>query len=180
MSAPKDESEMPDFEPMSDDEATDPGDDGESTSEAGLAKERDEWKEKYVRALADHDNARRRHLRELQDARQYAISGFAEDLLDAVDNMERAIAGAGEKSDDPVVAGIKLVNDLLLKVLKKHGVETVDAMGKPFDPNFHNAIAQDETDEVAPGTVTAEWQKGYRIGDRLLRPSMVRVARAKS
>lgn len=179
MSTRKDDPGFPDPDP--DDEATDPGDeDTTGSTDAELAKERDEWKEKYVRALADHENARRRHLRELQDARQYAIAGFAEDLLDAVDNMERAIAGAADRQDDPVVAGVRMVHELLSKVLKKHGVEPVDALGKPFDPNLHNAIAQDETSDCAAGTVTAELQRGYRIGDRLLRPSMVRVARGES
>jgi len=146
-----------------------------------VERERDDWREKYARALADQENARKRHLRDLADARQYAITGFATDLLDAVDNMERALAGAGEdRKDDPVVRGVSLVSELLLKALKKHGVEAVEALGRPFDPNFHNAIAEDETSDAAPGTVTAELQRGYRIGDRLLRPAMVRVAKARS
>lgn len=171
------DSDSLDSEPLDDDD-TDPGDDVTNDAVGDeLARERDEWKEKYVRALADHENARRRHLRELTDARLYAISGFAEDLLEAVDNMERAIAGAEDRKDDPVVSGVRLVYDLLAKTLKKHGVEPVEALGKPFDPNFHNAIAQDEATDCPPNTVTAELQRGYRIGDRLLRPSMVRVAR---
>jgi molecular chaperone GrpE len=162
------------------DEETDDGEESPAL-DASIARERDEWKDKYARALADQENARRRQLRELQEARQYAISGFAEDLLEAVDNMERAMAGAGhDKADDPVLAGVKMVSDLMLKALKKHGVEAIDALGKPFDPNLHNAVAQDEESDAAPGTVTAVWQKGYRIGDRLLRPAMVRVAKAKS
>ncbi len=156
----------------------DPRDGDENDTVTRLTAERDEWKDRTARALADQENARKRQLRELQDARQYAITNFAGDLIDAVDNMERALAGAGgdERKNDPVVLGVRMVYDLLMKALKKHGVEAVEALGKPFDPNLHNAIAEDETDTVAPGTITAEWQRGYRIGDRLLRPAMVRVA----
>lgn len=162
--------------------------DAQATSESGpndriaaLERERDDFKDRLARSLADAENARKRQQRELLDSRQYAISQFARDLLEAVDNMERALDGIPpDQKGSPIAAGVMMVADLMLKALKKHGVEPVEALGKSFDPNVHNAIAEDPTDEVAPGTITAEWQRGYRIGDRLLRPAMVRVARGKA
>lgn len=168
-----------------------PENDNERTAEAAtetvgderiaqLERERDDLKDRLARALADAENARKRQQRELADSRQYSIAQFARDLLESVDNMQRALDGIpADQKDSPYAAGFAMVADLLLKALKKHGVEAVDALGKPFDPNLHNAIAEDATDDVAPGTITAEWQRGYRIGDRLLRPAMVRVARSR-
>jgi molecular chaperone GrpE len=174
----EDEANAEDGEPLSQAPHDDAGNGAEDTR---LAAELAETRERYARALADHENARKRHQRELSDSRQYAITAFAGDLLEALDNMERAVAQAGdERRDDPLLLGVRMVADQLQKALKKHGVEAVEALGKPFDPNFHNAVAEDAVEGAAPGTVTAELMKGYRIGDRLLRPAMVKVAKSRS
>lgn len=154
-------------------EAADPGD------ELAIAlQELNEYRDRYQRALADQENARKRHQREMQDSRRYGISELAKDLLEVADNLDRALDGTtGEAAGHPVVAGVRMVRDELHRALKNHGVETIDSVGQPFDPMFHNAIMQDERADMEPGTVTEELAKGYRIGDRLLRASMVKVAK---
>ena len=147
----------------------------ELTPEAELAEMRD----RYQRTLAEQENVRKRHLREMQDARHYAIGDFARDLLEVVDNLSRAIDGVPEEqAEDPFVAGVQLVQDQLLKALSNHGVTEVVSEGAPFDPMLHNAVMEDERDDVPPGTVTAELVKGYQVRDRLLRAAMVKVSKA--
>lgn len=154
---------------------------GADDPESAVVRERDELRERYQRALADQENARKRHQREMQDARRYGISELAKDLLEVADNLDRALdqgPAEGEAADGGLVAGVRMVRDELRRVLSQHGVEPIEAVGQPFDPMLHNAILQDERHDVAPGTVTEELVKGYRIADRLLRASMVKVSRA--
>ncbi len=149
----------------------------EATSE--LEAERDEWKERYQRALADAENARKRHQRETAETRQYAISELARELLGVIDNLERALDGVPEdRAGDPLVTGVRLVADQLQATLGNHGVVPIDALEQPFDPMLHEAIQQEERDDVPPGTVIEELMRGYRVADRLLRASVVRVSKA--
>jgi molecular chaperone GrpE len=151
--------------------------------EAAVAKLEVEKKEnfdKYLRAVADLENYRKRNKRDLDDARAEAKTKVLKEMLPVVDNLERAVEHA-EKSQDPgaVVDGIRLVLRQFLTAFERVDVTPVDAANQPFDPNLHEAISQQETDEFPPGTVVTVLQRGYRLGDRLLRPALVVVAKAK-
>jgi molecular chaperone GrpE len=139
-----------------------------------------ELQDKFQRSLAEQENARKRHQREMSEYRVQAVGGLVKELLPVLDNLRRAIGNApgGGRQDDPIVAGVKLVLDQFEHVLAAHGVSAIDAVGQAFDPNLHEAMGNDLRDDVAPGTVTEELVKGYRLGERLLRASVVRVAKA--
>jgi molecular chaperone GrpE len=151
--------------------------------EAAVAKLEQEKKEnfdKYLRAVADLENYRKRGKRDLDDARAEAKTKVLKEMLPVVDNLERAVEHA-EKSGEPgaVVDGVRLVLRQFLTSFERVDVTPVDAANQPFDPNLHEAISQQETDEFPPGTVVQVLQRGYRLGDRLLRPALVVVAKAK-
>lgn len=145
---------------------------------AAAERDRDEFRDRYQRALADQENQRKRQAREMQDARQYAVTQFANDLLEVADNLQRCLdeAAAGAPAS-ALTTGVKMVQDILMKALATHGVKPIEAVGKPFDPAWHNAIMQVATDAQPPGTVVEELVRGYRIHDRLLRAAMVKVAK---
>lgn len=150
--------------------------------EAAVADLRD----RFLRSHAEMENLRRRTEREVQDARRYAVTGFARDLLAVADNLRRALEAATTTGEKPagdavlkaLVEGVELTERELLKTLEKNGVQKLDPKGKPFDPNFHQAMFEAPDPSVPTGTVVQVIQDGYVIGgDRLLRPSMVGVAR---
>lgn len=154
---------------------------GDAARLAAVEAERDALRDKYQRTLAEAENMRKRATREVQDARQYAIAEFARELLAVLDNLQRALDGAtSTQKADPLVKGVQMVHEQFLGVLANHGVTIVDAKGQPFDPRCHEAILQDERDDVPPGTVLEELVRGYRLRDRLLRAAVVKVARARS
>jgi molecular chaperone GrpE len=133
-------------------------------------------------AKAEVQNVRRRLEKDIQDARQYAATGFARDILTVADNLARAIeAIPPELHDDPrikgLVTGIEATQRELDKVFGLHGITRIAAKGLPLDPNQHQAMLEIPTDEAEPGTVVQEMQPGYMIKDRLLRPAMVGVAK---
>ena len=136
-----------------------------------------ELNERIVRLTADFDNFRKRAQREKDEARQFANQGLLEKLLPVLDNFEMALT-AVKDADPSVRDGVQMILDQLLGVLKESGVETVDAMGQPFDPNLHEALSQEETTEVEEGTVVQQVQRGYKLNDRLVRPARVVVAKA--
>lgn len=139
-------------------------------------------RDRLLRAVAETENVRRRLEREKGDAAQYAVSGFARDLLGVADNFARAVeaapaelrAGAGAG----LVAGVEATQRELLRTLERHGVARIEALGAALDPNRHQAMLEVETAEAAPGTIVAELQAGWMIRDRLLRPALVSVAKA--
>jgi molecular chaperone GrpE len=136
-------------------------------------------KDRFVRTSADLDNLRRRQLKERQEALQYGHENLVKDLLNTVDNLERAVDHAkGSEAKDLValLTGVELAQRELVSVLGKHGVVVIEAEGVAFDPNVHEAIAQIEEGSVPPGCVARVYQKGYRLRDRLLRPARVVVA----
>ena len=136
-----------------------------------------ELNERIVRLTADFDNFRKRAQREKDEARQFANQGLLEKLLPVLDNFEMALTAV--KGADPSVRdGVQMILDQLLGVLRESGVEPVDAMGQPFDPNLHDALSQEETTEVEEGTVVQQVQRGYKLNDRLVRPARVVVAKA--
>lgn len=142
-----------------------------------------ELKDKFVRAHAEMENLRKRTEREKADTSKYAISKFAGDVLAVADNLQRALAAfaeAGTEADPQtkaLIEGVELTDAELGKALERHGVRKIEALGNIFDPNFHQAVMEEENKDVAAGTVLRVFQEGYTIGDRVLRPTMVVVAR---
>ncbi len=159
-------------------------DNGSAPSDAAaLAKEVTEYKDKLLRALADMENLRRRTDREVADARAYAVSGLARDVIGVADNLRRALEAAGESTaviEGPAKAlheGVELIERELLKVLERHGVKRFDPKGAKFDPNFHQAIFEVCDANVPAGSVAQVIQPGYVIGERVLRPAIVGVSK---
>jgi len=144
-----------------------------------LEQQQKETYDRFLRATADLDNFRKRSRREVQDARTDARASALREILPVVDNLERALQHA-EASREPggVLEGVKLVLRQFAQALERCEVVPIEAEGLAFDPNVHEAISQLETEEHAPGTIMHVMQRGYRIGQRLLRPSMVVVAKA--
>ena len=144
-----------------------------------------EFKDKLLRTLAEMENLRKRTEREVTDARLYAITSFARDVLAVADNMHRALAAVGPElraHADPTmksfIEGIELTERELMKALEKSGVTKFLPQGEKFDPNLHQAMYEMETTEGPPGYVAQVIQAGYMIGDRVLRPAMVAVSKA--
>lgn len=138
--------------------------------------------ERFLRLQAEFDNFRRRTRREADEIRQRAAEELAAALLPVVDNLERATMAAQGTDGAPkgLVDGVEMVLRQLLMELEKVGVVPIDAEGNPFDPNVHEAVAHEETDEYPDGHVMEVLQKGYLLKDKVLRPSMVKVARSSS
>jgi len=144
-----------------------------------------EFKDKLLRTLAEMENLRKRTEREVADTRQYAIAGFARDVLAVADNMHRALEAIGpelrESGDAKVrslIEGVELTERELLKILERNGVRKFSPQGEKFDPNVHQAMFELPTAEHAPGTVAQVIQAGYMLGERVLRPALVAVAKA--
>ena len=149
-----------------------------------LARESAENKDKLLRALAEMENMRRRTERQVADARDYGITAFARDVLAVADNMSRALAALDqelrEKAEPGVKAlldGVELTERELLKVLDKHGVKKFEPTGEKFDPNLHQAMFEVPDPSLPNGTVAQVVQAGYMIGERVLRPALVAVAK---
>jgi molecular chaperone GrpE len=138
-------------------------------------------RDQLLRVAADFDNYKKRSRREIADAVKVSREDLLRELLPVFDNLERASAHAGTATDTKALAdGISMVQRQFVDVLGKIGIERVASAGQPFDPAVHEAVQHLETDEFAPGVVAAELQAGYRTGDRVLRPALVVVAKAKS
>ena len=153
--------------------------------EAKIETAQQEAKESYDRLLrvsAEFDNYKKRSAREMQEFRKYANESLLKDLLPVLDNLELAIKAARDETNEQasLVDGVDLTLKEILRVLDKHGVQPVEALHKPFDPVFHQAVVGEESDTHPENTIIQELQKGYTLHDRLLRPSMVVVAKPKS
>jgi len=137
--------------------------------------------ERFVRQVAELENFKKRSNREKEEAIRFANEYLIKDLLPVIDNLERAISHAqGGGNGKPLVEGVEMVLKGLLDILGKHGVVAISAMGQPFDPGKHEAMAQVESGECPQNTVVEEHHKGYLYHDRLLRPALVSVAKAPS
>lgn len=148
--------------------------------QAQAAKANENW-ERLLRTTADFDNFKKRTAREKQDAIRYANESLLEKLLPVLDNFEMAIAATQSSSAEGLKSlqdGVAMIHTQLKTVLIDNGLEEIDATGKPFDPNFHEAVSQQESKEVAEGIVLQQLRKGYKLRDRLLRPATVVVAKA--
>lgn len=146
-----------------------------------LEAERTDLKDRLMRSLAEMENLRRRAERDAADARTYAVTAFARDMLTVADNIRRALdsappgeAGAALK---PLIEGIELTERDLQKTLSRHGVKLLEPEGSKFDPNMHQAMFEVPRDDVPNGTVVQVIQSGYAIGERVLRPALVGVAK---
>jgi molecular chaperone GrpE len=161
-------------------EETDGGS-AEHSAERDLEAELAAAQDAALRAQADAMNMQRRSEQEIEKARKFALERFCGDLLSVVDNLERALESAG---DDQGIAslleGIELTRKGLMDVLVKYGVESVDPMGEPFDPETAQAMSMVEQPDAEPNSVIGVMQKGYTLNGRLLRPAMVMVAKAPS
>jgi molecular chaperone GrpE len=155
-----------------------PPDAGSDERIAALEKEKKENWDRYLRAAADLENFRKRQRREVDDAKLEARGKVLKEMLPVVDNLERAIEHATQQAGtNPIVEGVQLVLRQFMSAFERLDVTPVEAAGQPFDPNLHEAISQAESD-APPGTVVQVLQRGYRSGDRLLRPALVVVAKA--
>jgi molecular chaperone GrpE len=149
-----------------------------------LTAENNELKDQRLRALAELENVRRRAEREKQDASAYAVTRFARDMLQVADNFGRALAACPadkRETADPqvkaVIEGIEVTERQLLSTLEGHGVKIIDTSDGKFDPNLHQAVAEVPGEGKPAGTIVHVVQTGFKIGERLLRPAMVTVAR---
>ncbi len=146
-----------------------------------LEAELKEAKERELRSQAELENFRKRMLRDVEQQLRFANLPFARDLLDVVDNLNRATSSAeASHADDPLFQGVKLVQQQLMQVFAKYHCKPIEALGKPFDPNFHQAIAQSPSDEHEAGIIMVEASVGYTIHDRVIRPSQVIVSTGAS
>ncbi len=133
--------------------------------------------EKSVRALAELDNIRRRAERDVAHAHRYSLEKFGEALLPVVDSLEQALQLADKEDDASMKEGLELTMKLFVDVLDKFGMKQLDPMGDVFDPQQHEAMAMQESAEVAPNTVMMVFQKGYKLNDRVIRAARVMVAK---
>ncbi len=150
-----------------------------------LAKaETADMRDRYLRLAADMDNLRRRTEREVKDAKSYSVAGFARDMLAVSDNLRRALEAipaeareAGDAGFNALIEGVEMTERAMLSALERHGVKKLEPVGQKFDPNFHQAMFEIPNPDVANNTVVQVVQAGYTIGERVLRPAMVGVAK---
>ena len=184
MSQPAESSASSEFDPLREEEWADPSPGGASESSpddrdpvAALQAELAQWKDTALRARADLDNFRKRMTQEAADARRFANASLLEELLPVLDNfqfgLQAAEADAGAKN---LLVGLNMVAGQLQTFLRDQGVEEISAVGRPFDPNIHEAVGQQASDEVPEGTVISQIRRGFKLRERLLRPATVIVS----
>ncbi|QEH36656.1 heat shock protein GrpE [Aquisphaera giovannonii] len=143
---------------------------------AAVLKERDELKDQLLRSRAEFANYQKRARQQAEADREYAVGNLARDLLDAMDNLERAEEALRASGQEGVSSGLEMVRKQILATLAKYKIEPIEALGQHFDPNLHEALMRKPAADVPEGTVVMELGKGYRIHDRVLRPSKVAVS----
>jgi molecular chaperone GrpE len=148
----------------------------ESADAAELKKQRDDYYDRLLRKTAEFDNYRKRTDRERQQLSEAVAADLLTELLPLVDDMERALRAEGDDAD-PIRKGVELIHKQLLEILRKRGVRAIEALGTDFDPHYHMAVAHEHADDKREGEVIEEFRRGYMLGDRLLRPAMVKVAK---
>jgi molecular chaperone GrpE len=145
---------------------------------ADLQRERDDFYDRWMRKAAEFDNYRRRVERERREHADESVVALLQDLLLVVDDFDRALTVDSGESASAYRKGVELIHTKLHDLLRKKGVKPIEALGKPFDPNVHQAVLHEDSPDHADGEVIGELRKGYTMGDRLLRPAMVKVAKA--
>jgi molecular chaperone GrpE len=145
---------------------------------AKLTAERDELQQQILRTIADMQNMRKRYQQEAMQIRQFATEELVRELLPILDNFERTIAAGDQGADvKTVMEGIQAVDRQLRSALERQKVTRIQSHGNPFDPDIHEAIATDDSDEHPEGTVTLEIEPGYKMADKVIRPARVRVSK---
>jgi len=167
---PVNEQEIPDASSPADDSAADPLE--------ALRREKDALQDRLLRTAAEFDNFRKRMDRERAELAAYASSEALREMLPIVDNLERALQAPSGGESDALRRGVELIHKQMLDLLRKRGVTPIEALGADFDPNFHQAVIHESSPDHREGEVMQELQRGYMLGDRLLRPAMVKVAKA--
>ncbi|MGV7227775.1 MAG: nucleotide exchange factor GrpE [Nitrospirales bacterium] len=175
----KPEESLSDADLFQPDEITDSA--SADSQEKSVQEELQIYQDKYIRLAAEFENYKRRAQRDQSDAIRYANESLLKNLLSTLDNLERAIqCGKDAGASGSLLEGVELTHKQFLETIEKLGVRQVSSAGSLFDPNMHQAVAQVESETVAPNTVVEEFQKGYFLHDRILRPAMVTVAKEKS
>ena len=142
-----------------------------------LTTERDEFKDKLLRNMAEIDNFRKRVKKEKDEHQKYALGDFLKELLVITDNLERALkVKEGESTENSIISGVEMIYRQLMEILNKNGVKEIDAMNKSFDPNIHQALSKEEVDFVSGPTIIEVYQKGFMYNKKLLRPTLAKVA----
>jgi molecular chaperone GrpE len=151
-----------------------------------VTAERDELKDKYLRSLAEMDNFRKRVKKEKEEFQKYVMADFFLGLLEVVDNLERALKArvaaeiqtnhSGANNEKSIISGIEMIHKQLLDLLRKNGVEEIDALGRTFDPNIHQALSKEEREGITSPVVLEVYQKGFMYNGKLLRPVLTKVA----
>lgn len=159
--------------------ASAPADQTESSVDpAELQKQRDDYYDRLLRKTAEFDNYRKRVDRERVQLAEAAAADLLVELLPLVDDMERALkADPGTEATEAIRRGVELIHQQLLKTLAKRGVNPIESLGQDFDPHFHQAVTYEPADGRREGEIVEEFSRGYLLGDRLLRPAMVKVAK---
>ena len=145
---------------------------------ADIKRERDAAQDRLLRLAAEFDNYRKRIDRERRDQTDAAVAAAVEDLLPVIDNLERALNTPAGTDADSYRQGVELIHRQMLEILRKRGVTPIESVGTDFDPQIHQAVAHESSTDHREGEVMEEFGRGYKLGDRLLRPAMVKVAKA--
>jgi molecular chaperone GrpE len=155
--------------------------DATASTDAGpideLRRERDALQDRLLRTAADFDNYRKRVDRDRRDVSELAVADAVRDLLPIIDNLERALQAPSSGETEGFRKGVELIHKQMLELLRKRNVTTIEARGADFDPNLHQAVVHEPSDAHREGEVMEELQRGYVLGERLLRPAMVKVAK---
>jgi len=165
-------------EPLTDAEEAPAASAAPESAPADLQRERDDYYDRLLRKSAEFDNYRKRVERERREQGEQAITDLLQELLLGVDDFDRALTVDAGDNEAAYRKGVELIHGKLYDLLKKYGVRPIDAVGADFDPNLHQAVVQEDSSEHRDGEVIGELRKGYMIGARLLRPAMVKVAKA--
>ncbi len=137
--------------------------------------------DQMLRTIAEFDNSRKRSEREKEESLKYALESFVKELIPTIDSIERAIQSTKESQDvDALAEGVEMIYKGILNLLEKRGVTPIEAVNEPFDPMQHEAVMHVESEDVPENNVIEEWQKGYMLHNRVIRPSMVSVSKGKS
>ena len=165
----------PDIDPKDEAATSEPA---PAEEQPDLATEVEKYRDAALRARAELDNYRKRVVREKEEAIRYANGSLLEDLLPVLDNFELGLGAAKTAPDAAgIIMGLEMVRKQMEDFLRSHGVDTIDATGTPFDPNIHDAVAQEASAEVPEGTVIRQVRKGFKLKDRLIRPASVVVSK---
>ena len=149
-----------------------------SAAEAELRREKDALQDRLLRTAAEFDNYRKRVDRDRRDQADTAIADAIEDLLPIIDNLERALDAPAGPDSEGFRKGVELIHQQMMDLLKRRGVKPITPVGADFDPRFHHAVAQGVSEDHREGEVMEELRRGYMLGERVLRPAMVKVAKA--